>query len=164
MENPSDYIESDIHFKINHKITGATATTFPITLNTLPAQFGGLCKIYLRSVVIENNTMTAPLVQIDLGVSQPFSQSSMVSSVASPNLTIANLYFIDDTANNIGWSSLTDQSIVANIYPNQQIGVTIRDNSGASVNAFTTLWMILDIVPLKRREGRWDTVKSSIIQ
>lgn len=162
MENPSDYIESDIHFKINHKITGGTATTFPIALNTLPAQFGGLCKIYLRSVVIEANAITAPLIQIDLGVSQPFSQSTMVSSVASPNQTIANLYFINDTATNIGWSSLTDQSIVANIYPNQQINVIIRNNAGTSVTTFTTLWMVLDIVPLKRREGRWDTVKSSI--
>jgi len=161
MDNPSDYIESDIHFKISHKITGSVASTYTIPLNTLPAQMGGLCKIYLRSVVIEGNTTTAPLIQIDLDLSQPYAQSTATRAIPTPNLTIANLYFIDDTNNNIGWSSLTDQSIIANVYPNQSITVDVMNYAGVSVDTFTNLWMILDIVPLKRREGKWDSFKQT---
>lgn len=159
MDSPSDFVETTLHFKVNHKLTGATASTHVIPLNTFPAPFAGICKIYLRSLVLVGNTITRPLCQVNLGISQPYSQSTMINAVPTPNQTIANLYFINDTNGDYGWDNLIDQYIIAPIYPNQTINITFMDNAGNNDTAnVTTAFMVLDIVPLRRRENRGDAM------
>lgn len=159
MENPADFVETTLSFKVVHKLTGATAATHTIPLNTIPATFAGLCKIYLRSLVITTNGITAPMVRVDLGVSQPYAQSTAVNTVATPNQTIANLYFVNDAAGHYGWDNLVDQSIVAAVYPNQTIQVRLYDSAGNDDTSLaTTAFIVLDIVPLRRRENRGDAM------
>lgn len=166
MNNPSEYIESDTFYKVVHQIVQAQPLTYNIALNTIPMDFSGLVKIYLRSFHMEGISGTDTLVRINLDNPQPFAQTNIDSNTSpftpSPSQTLAVIYINKDTRNAYGLNSLTEESVITNISPNSYIAVSLKSIFDAVYTAYSDCHIVLDIHPLRRRENRGDAMVNMV--
>ena len=165
MNNPSEYIESDTFYKVVHQVFSAVPTTYDIRLNTLPMDFSGLMKIYLRSYHFDGLTSsTESLVRIELNnVPQPFSQTNLYGVTSNsispnPNQILCVAYVNKDARDAYGVNGLMSESIICNISPNSVLTFRLRSIDDSEFAGYDNAHFVLDFVPLRRRENRGDSM------
>jgi hypothetical protein len=165
MNNPSEYIESDTFYKVVHQVVRTDDITYDIRLNTLPMDFSGMMKIYLRSYHFAGiGSGGESLVRIELNnVPQPFSQTNVYgipdNSIApNPNQVLCVAYIGKDTNGDYGVNGLMSESIICNISPNSIISFNLRSIDDTQFVDYDNAHFVLDFVPLRRRENRGDSM------
>jgi len=166
MNNPSEYIESDTFYKVVHQIISLQPLTNNIALNTIPMDFSGLVKIYLRSFHMAAITGTDTLVRINLETPQPFAQTNIDSNTSpftpSPSQTLSVVYINKDTRDAYGLNGITEETIIANISPNSYLGVSLKTINDVVYTDYSNCHIVLDIHPLRRRENRGDAMVNMV--